>query len=89
MEEEWWRIEGRYLEYDGKKFGFGDHAVQIPHFKGPRKITSLMCYPLSYHKDPEGLEKQLIEQGRKFVSLQGMNYRFQKGLAVGGDNAQN
>lgn len=80
--EEWWTIDGRYLEYDGTTFGLGDLAVKVDPFKGTRKITSLPAYPLSYHKDPEGLRKQLIERGKKFVALQGMNYRYHAGLAV-------
>ncbi|KAF2193097.1 hypothetical protein K469DRAFT_715133 [Zopfia rhizophila CBS 207.26] len=78
---EWYCIEGRYLEYDGKIFGLGDFEVHVEAFKGPRKITSLATYPLQYHNDPEGVKKQLIERGKKFVALQGMNYRFHKGLA--------
>jgi hypothetical protein len=81
MRGEWYQIEGRYLEYDGKHFGLGDFLSEVDAFKGPRKITSLSCYPLEYHKDPEGLKKQLIERGKKFVMLQGMNYRFMKGMA--------
>jgi adenylate kinase family enzyme len=73
-------VEGRYLEYDGKVFGMGDYAVRIPSFKGPKKIVNLDAYPLIYHKDPEGLEKQLVERGQKFVALQGMNYRVHKGI---------
>ncbi|PVI01842.1 hypothetical protein DM02DRAFT_654094 [Periconia macrospinosa] len=85
-EEDWfgnkkWNIEGRYLEYDGKVFGLGDHFVQINSFKGPRRIANIGAYPLSFYKDPEALREQLIERGKKFVALQGMNYRFQKGLA--------
>lgn len=84
-EEDWfgnkkWNIEGRYLEYDGKVFGLGDYFLQIQAFKGPKKITSLAAHPLSFHKDPEGLREQLIERGKKFVALQGMNYRFHDGL---------
>ncbi|KAF2201271.1 P-loop containing nucleoside triphosphate hydrolase protein [Delitschia confertaspora ATCC 74209] len=78
---EWWCVEGRYLEYDGKRFGLGEFEVDVEAFKGPRKITSLACYPLQYHHDAEGLKGQLVERGRKFVGLQGMNYRFCKGLA--------
>jgi len=78
---EWYCIEGRYLEYDGKHFGLGDFEVHVESFKGPRKITGLACYPLKYHKDPEGVKKQLMERGRRFVAMQGMNYRFHKGLA--------
>jgi hypothetical protein len=81
MRGEWYCIEGRYLEYDGKKFGLGDFAADLESFKGARKITSLAAYPIEYHKDPEGLRKELIERGKKFVGLQGMNYRAHKGLA--------
>ena len=48
-----WVVDGRYLEYDGKGFGLGDHQVTIQAFKGHKKITSLAAYPLKYHKDPE------------------------------------
>ncbi|EEH42389.2 uncharacterized protein PADG_07209 [Paracoccidioides brasiliensis Pb18] len=78
---QWYCIEGRYLEYDGKSFGMGTMAVEVESFKGPRKISSLMCYPLKYHRDPEGLKETLIERGKKFIALQGMNYRFHKGMA--------
>lgn len=84
-EEDWfgnkkWNIEGRYLEYDGKVFGLGDHSVQIPAFKGHKKISNLATLPLDYHKDPESLREQLIERGKKFIALQGQNYRVQDGL---------
>lgn len=84
MEREWWIIEGRYLEYDGKTFGFGGCWARIDKFKGPKKITSLETYPLSYHQDPDRLKIELIERGKQFVALQGMNYRFHRGLAVSG-----
>jgi hypothetical protein len=48
-----WYVDGRYLEYDGKSFGLGDHQISIQAFKGHKKITSLAAYPLKYHKDPE------------------------------------
>jgi SpoVK/Ycf46/Vps4 family AAA+-type ATPase len=81
MKGQWYDIEGRYLEYDGKSFGMGTMSIDVEAFKGPRKITGLACYPLKYHKDVEGLKKNLIERGKKFVSLKGMNYRFHKGMA--------
>ncbi|KAL5400184.1 hypothetical protein PMIN06_000096 [Paraphaeosphaeria minitans] len=75
-----WMIEGRYLEYDGKVFGFGDHFVPIRQFRGSKKISNLGTYPLEFHKDPDTLREQLIERGKKFVALQGMNYMFHCGL---------
>jgi hypothetical protein len=81
MRGEWYCVEGKYMEYDGKNFGLGNFEANVEAFKGPRKITSLSCYPLKYHKDPDGVKKQIIERGRQFVDLEGMQYRFHKGLA--------
>ena len=78
---EWYCVEGKYMEYDGKGFGFGDFEVDVEAFKGPRKITSLSAYPLKYHKDPAGIKKQIIARGEKFVNMEGMQYRSHKGLA--------
>lgn len=80
MKGTWYNIEGRYLEYDGKTFGMGTMEVEVEQFKGPRKISSLACYPLKYHKDSAALRQQLIDRGKKFVALKGMNYRFHKGM---------
>ncbi|KAL1851576.1 hypothetical protein Plec18170_006395 [Paecilomyces lecythidis] len=81
MRGQWYSVEGRYLEYDGKSFGMGTMAAEVGAFKGARKITSLGCYPLKYHREPEAIKHKLIERGKKFVSLTGMNYRFHKGMA--------
>lgn len=78
---EWYCIEGKYLEYDGKSFGMGDFEVDIDGFKGPRKITSLATYPLKYHKDPDAVKKKIIERGQHFIGMEGMQYKFHKGLA--------
>lgn len=50
-------------------------------FSGPRNISTLGCYPLKYHKESEKIKAQLIERGKKFVSLKGMQYRYHKGMA--------
>ncbi|KAE8145568.1 hypothetical protein BDV25DRAFT_144541 [Aspergillus avenaceus] len=81
MKGQWYSIEGRYLEYDGKTFGMGTMAAEVESFKGARKITSLSCYPLKYHRESEDVKVKLVERGKKFVSLRGMNYRFHKGMA--------
>ncbi|KAI9372646.1 hypothetical protein BJX61DRAFT_506442 [Aspergillus egyptiacus] len=81
MKGQWYSIEGRYLEYDGKTFGMGTMAAEVESFKGARKITSLGCYPLKYHREADEIKETLIERGKKFVALRGMNYRFHKGMA--------
>ncbi|KAG4435642.1 hypothetical protein IFR05_008864 [Cadophora sp. M221] len=81
MKGEWYNIEGKYLEYDGKTWGMGTMDCDVPAFKGARKITSLNCYPLKYHKNEEKLRADLIARGKKFVSLQGVNYKSHEGMA--------
>ncbi|KAJ5501890.1 hypothetical protein N7463_004764 [Penicillium fimorum] len=81
MKGQWYSVDGRYLEYDGKDYGFGTMSAEVDAFKGARKITSLACYPLNYHRDAEALRARLIERGKRFVALRGMNYRFHKGMA--------
>ena len=77
----WVEVEGRYMDFDGKTFGLGSMDVEVESFKGPRKINSLPVYPLKYHKDPEGLKAKLIERGKKFTELAGMQYKFHKGIS--------
>ncbi|KAL2825266.1 hypothetical protein BDW59DRAFT_146306 [Aspergillus cavernicola] len=81
MKGQWYNIEGRYLEYDGKTFGMGTMAAEVESFKGARKITGLGCYPLKYHREAAEVKAKLIERGKRFVALRGMNYRFHKGMA--------
>lgn len=74
-------ISGKYFEYDGKQFGYGSIAEEVSEFRGARKITSLPVYPLQYHKNERELRKQLIERGKKFVSLAGVQYKQHQGMA--------
>lgn len=81
MKGEFYYIEGKYFEYDGKQFGFGSMLEEINDFRGARKITSLPVYPLQYQKNEEEMRKQLIERGKKFVSLSGVHYKSHQGMA--------
>lgn len=78
---DWYCIEGHYLEYDGKAFGMGVIEVDIDSFKGARKISSLSCYPLQYHRKSTELAAALVERGKKFVTLRGMHYKYHRGMA--------
>jgi hypothetical protein len=56
-------------------------SEEIGDFRGARKITSLNCYPLEYHKNEEQLRKDMIERGKKFVKLSGVHYKSHNGMA--------
>lgn len=78
---EFYYLDGKYLEFDGKRFGFGHVSEEILEFKGARKITSLPCYPLSYCSNEEQVREKLIARGKKFVSLSAMHYKAYTGMA--------
>ncbi|KAL2840684.1 P-loop containing nucleoside triphosphate hydrolase protein [Aspergillus pseudoustus] len=44
-------ISGKYIDFDGKEFGFVDNAFSIPVYEGTTAITSLPVFPLKYHHD--------------------------------------
>lgn len=78
---EYYYIEGKYLEFDGKHFGYATAGEEIAAFRGSRKITSLTCYPLTYRKDEAHLRQKLTERGKKFVQLSGVHYKSYSGMA--------
>uniref|UniRef100_A0A1Y1K6Y8 AAA+ ATPase domain-containing protein n=1 Tax=Photinus pyralis TaxID=7054 RepID=A0A1Y1K6Y8_PHOPY len=78
---EFYFVDGKYLEFDGKRFGHGTLAEEIAEFQGTRKITSLPFYPLPYHKDEDGIRRMLVERGKKFVALHGAHYKAYSGIA--------
>jgi hypothetical protein len=81
MKGNFYYIEGKYFEYDGKQHGFGNMAEELGDFRGARKITSLSCYPLEYHRNEAKLREELIERGKKFVALSGVHYKSHQGMA--------
>lgn len=81
MKGEMYHLDGKYFEFDGKRFGQGTVSDEILAFRGARKITSLPCYPLKYHPEEKRLRERLIERGKKFVSLSGVHYKSYAGMA--------
>lgn len=56
-------------------------AEEMAEFQGSRRIDSLACYPLCYHKNEAQVRRDLVERGKKFASLGGMLFRSHQGLA--------
>lgn len=79
--DEYFRIQGRYLDFDGKKFGEAVTAAAIWKFQGSKPIHSLACFPLKYHPNAEEEKRELANSGRKFISLMGTHHRQHKGEA--------
>ncbi|GKT44370.1 ATPase family AAA domain-containing protein 3A [Colletotrichum spaethianum] len=78
---EFYWVDGKYLEFDGKQFGYGTLCEEVPEFRGARKINSLSAFSLDFHKDKVAIKAALIDRGKKFVQLGGVHYRSHQGLA--------
>ena len=77
----YWSMGCRYLDFDGEVFGEVSTEFEIPKFRGVKRINLLEAFPRRYHSDPSGIKANLIQCGRKFVSLIGSQYRQYQGTA--------
>lgn len=78
------RVEGRYIKSDGKALGEATTSIQIPMFRGAKKIQHLPAYPLQYHAEKERVRQALIQCGQKFVPLMGIHHRQYEGKPFSG-----
>jgi uncharacterized protein DUF7025 len=78
---QYYRLECQFLEWDGKILGESRMVFEIEKFSGARQINHLGVFPLRYHPTEIQLRAQLIDNGRKFLSLRGIHHVEYNGLA--------
>lgn len=64
----------RYLDSDGAVFGEVSAALGIEKFAGVMQIVNLAAFPLPYHPHEGEMRADLVERGRRFVSLLGVHH---------------
>jgi hypothetical protein len=67
----YYRMECRYLDYDGQVFGEAGIELGIIKFRGSKPIHSLEAFPLHHHPDHKQVYQDLVKCGRKFCTLIG------------------
>ncbi len=77
----YYKMECRYLDYDGQVFGESSIDLAIVKFRGKKRISTLNAFPLQYHRDEMEMKAHLVECGRKFVSVLGAQHRHCRGTA--------
>jgi len=70
----YFHMECRYLDSDGLVFGEVWTALGVGKFAGVKRIVTLDAFPLEYHPRRSEMRASLIERGRRFVSLLGVQY---------------
>ena len=76
----------RYFDFDGDALGDVSMEIIIDSFRGVRRISSLIAFPLRFHPDQHAMRARLITQGRKFVSLMGSYHCHCRGAAFTRNN---
>ncbi|KAF2093715.1 P-loop containing nucleoside triphosphate hydrolase protein [Rhizodiscina lignyota] len=74
-------VSGKYVDWDGSRFGTNKLNLCIYPYAGTRKIGVLAAYPIDYHLDKDGLKERLIERGGKIEALAGSHYKAYHGVA--------
>ncbi|KAJ5537503.1 hypothetical protein N7494_006982 [Penicillium frequentans] len=77
----YYKLEARYLDHDGERFGEAGVVLGILKFRGSKPIESLDAFPLRYHPKHDQIRQELIDTGRKFRSLVGKHIQRCKGSA--------
>jgi hypothetical protein len=76
-------ITGKYIDYNGKAFGFMENSFSIPAFEGTTPITSLSVLPLKYHSDHATIREELIARGALWGQHKGYQSMQYEGVANG------
>ncbi|KAI5864691.1 hypothetical protein GGS23DRAFT_459532 [Durotheca rogersii] len=77
----YWSLDCRYNDFDGKEFGEVSIEVMVPKFHGLKPIHELEAFPIQYHPHFDEVKSELIDCGKRFVSLRGAHHRHCKGAA--------
>jgi hypothetical protein len=73
--EKYYQLDCRYFDFDGKIVGEVSTSIDIPKFRGYVHINRLNAFPLSYHSASSQIRAELIDCGRRFLSLCGTYHR--------------
>ncbi|GKZ17709.1 hypothetical protein AbraIFM66951_009615 [Aspergillus brasiliensis] len=73
-------IDCFYLDFDGKEIRALPKTISIRPYDGQLPVTVLDAYPLEYAS--EGLARDLIRRGEKFIDLIKVSHKRYKGLNI-------
>lgn len=73
-------VQGKYVDWDGSRWGTNKVNIMCPAYAGMKKIASLPAYPLQYHPETEALTDRLLERGTKLEQLAGSHYKAYNGV---------
>jgi len=73
-------VQGKYVDWDGSRWGSNKVNIMIPCYSGTKKIHQLPAFPLDYHPDKAALIERLLERGSRLEALAGSHYKSYSGV---------
>lgn len=82
-------IDCFYVDFDGQQLGPKSRRIVIPPYTGERPITSLEVYPAKFDPEYSNLMEQLLNRGKKFVSIARGAYKQYSGMSIRENGSRN
>ena len=79
--EKYYRLNCRYFDFKDKIVKEVSTSIDIPKFRDCVHINTLKVFSLSYHSSSNRIRAELIDCGRRFLSLRDMHHRHYCGNA--------
>jgi hypothetical protein len=79
MGAKYWNMDCCYLDFNGECLGSATIELEIPKFRGTKRINALEAFPLQYHTDATDVRAELLRCGQKFTHLRGAHHRYCNG----------
>jgi hypothetical protein len=76
-----WHLVTERIHQRRDGVGLALHKLQIDRYEGRKPVCELTFVPLDLHPEKERIRHDLLERGRKFLSLCGISHCFYDGVA--------
>ncbi|PMD25577.1 P-loop containing nucleoside triphosphate hydrolase protein, partial [Hyaloscypha hepaticicola] len=76
-----WHLLTERIHHIGSGVGLAYHKLKIDRYEGRKPVCELTAVPLHLHPESERIRHDLLERGRKFLSLCRISHCFYDGVA--------
>ncbi|KAH8694493.1 P-loop containing nucleoside triphosphate hydrolase protein [Ilyonectria robusta] len=76
-----WGITSYFIKSNGDSVGHVRHFVIVQHYDGCKPLCQMPIFPLCFHPEKERIASDLLERGKKYLSMLGVHHRFYDGVA--------
>ncbi|KAE8381525.1 P-loop containing nucleoside triphosphate hydrolase protein [Aspergillus bertholletiae] len=80
--EQYFGIQAKCIDWDGKQFGYGNVQLPIFEFTGTFRIAEFLAFPESFHCSKDNVRLNAIARGRIFHELHGIHYKAYTGVML-------